>query len=187
MTRIEQAARDARSTFLTKVDTKGKTIIKRWEGEINDARKGKAWSTLTQEAGGIRDLGTTQSRITIYHKTMEEAWRTKLLIGKMCANRGETNRTDTKEQKKRTGILNRLSNLEMGVKRLVEDQKRQQEKLERMAGQFHLYLRYVHHIDITPADSNGTLACIINLRLVEQREEDATHQKGDVEHPINLD
>jgi hypothetical protein len=53
MTRIEQVARDARSTFLEKVDTKGKSIIKRWEGEIKNARRGKAWSTLTQEAGGI--------------------------------------------------------------------------------------------------------------------------------------
>jgi hypothetical protein len=188
MTRIEQAARDARNTFLTKTDNKGKTIIKRWEGEINNARRGKAWSTLTQEAGRIRDPRTTQSRITLYHRTVEEAWRTKMLIGKMCANRGETNRTETKEQKKeRTGILNRLSNLEMGIKRLVEDQKRQQEKLERMAGQFHLYLRYVHQIDITPADNNGTPACIRKLRLVEQREEDAAQQKGDAEHPINLD
>jgi hypothetical protein len=75
----------------------------------------------------------------------------------------------------------------MGVKRMVEDQKRQQEKLERMAGQFHLYLRYVHHIDITPVDSNGTPACIRKLSLVEQREEDAAQQKGDAEHPINLD
>jgi hypothetical protein len=135
MTRIEQVARDARSTFLTKVDTKGKTIIKRWEGKINNDHRGKAWSTLTQEAGGIQDPGTTQSRITLYHRTMKEASRTKMLIGKMCVNRGETNKTETKEPKKdRIGILNRLSNLEMGVKRPVEDQKRQQEKLDWMAG-----------------------------------------------------
>jgi hypothetical protein len=188
MTRIEQAAREAKSTFLTKTDTKGKKIIKIWEGEINNARRGKSWSTLTQEAGGIRDPGATQPRLTLYHRMVEEAWRTKMLIGKMCADRGETNRMETKEQKKeRTGILNRLSNLEAGVKRLVEDQKRQQEKLERMAGQFHLYLRYVHHIDITPADRNGTPTCIRKLRLVEQREEDTTQQEGDEEHPINLD
>ena len=37
------------------------------------------------------------------------------------------------------------------------------------------------------ADNNGTLACIRKLRLVEQREEDAAQQKGDAEHPINLD
>ena len=111
-----------------------------------------------------------------------------MLIGKMCADRGETNRMETKEKKKEsTGILNRLNNLEMGVKRLVEDKKIIQEKLEKMAGQFHLYLRYVHHIDITLADSNGTPTCIRNLRLVEQTEEDVEQQKGDTEHPINLD
>ena len=45
-----------------------------------------------------------------------------MLIGKMCTDWGETNRTKTKEKKKEhTGILNHLSNLEVGVKRLVED------------------------------------------------------------------
>ena len=83
-----------------KVDTKGKTIIKRWEGKINNDRRGKAWSTLTQEAGGIRDPGTTQSRITLYHRMVEESWRTKMLIGNMYVNQGETNRTETKEKKK---------------------------------------------------------------------------------------
>jgi hypothetical protein len=63
-------------------------------------------------------------RITLYHRTVEEAWRTKMPIAKMCANRGETNRTKTKEQKKeRTGILNRLSNQEMGIKRLGRTRK----------------------------------------------------------------
>jgi hypothetical protein len=38
---------------------------------------------------------------------------------------------------------------------MAEAQKNQQEKLERMAAQFHLYLCYVHHMDITPADGNG--------------------------------
>jgi hypothetical protein len=42
MTRIEQVAREAKSTFLMKVDTKGKTIIKRWEGKINNARSKKS-------------------------------------------------------------------------------------------------------------------------------------------------
>jgi hypothetical protein len=181
-------ARDARNTFITKVDNKGKMIIKIWEGEINNARRGKGWSTLTQEAGRIREPGTIQSRITLYHKMVEESWRTKMLIGKMCANKGETNKTETKEKKKeRKRILNHLSNLEMGIKRMVEDQKIQQDKLERMVGQFHLYLPYVHQIDITPADNNGTPSCIRNLCLVEQREEDATQQKGDADHPINLD
>jgi hypothetical protein len=168
MTRIEQEARDTRSTFLTKVDTEGKTIIKIWEGEINNGRRGKSWSTITQEVEGIWDHRTTQSRITLYHRTVEEARRTKMLIGTMYENWGETNRTKTKDHKKVcTGILNHLNNLKMGVKRMVEDQKRQQEKLEQMAGQFYLYLRYVHYIDITPANSNGTPSCIIKLRLVK--------------------
>jgi hypothetical protein len=47
MKRIEQEAREAKSTFLAKVDTKGKTIIKIWEGKINNAHRGKSWSTLT--------------------------------------------------------------------------------------------------------------------------------------------
>ena len=42
MTRIKQAARESKSTFLMKIDTKGKKIIKRWEGEINNARMGKS-------------------------------------------------------------------------------------------------------------------------------------------------
>jgi hypothetical protein len=131
MTRMEQAAREAKSTFLTQVDTKGKTIIKRWEREINTTRKGKAWTKLTQEAGGIRDPGATQPRTTLYHKTVEEAWRTKMLIGKMCVDRKETNRMETRDQKKvLTGILSRLSNLEASAKRLVEDQQSQKEKME---------------------------------------------------------
>jgi len=73
----------------------------------------------------------------------------------------------------------------MAIKRLVEDHKRQQEKLDWMVGQFHLYLRYVHQIDITPADNNGTQSCIIKIRLVEQREEDMAQQKGDA-HTLSL-
>jgi hypothetical protein len=122
MTRIEQVAREAKSTFLMKVCTKEKTTIKRWEREINNIRRGKSWSQITQEARGIREPGATQPRITLYHRMVEEAWRTKMLIGKMCAAQSETNRTESKEQKKESkGILNRLSNLEAGVKRLVEE------------------------------------------------------------------
>jgi len=52
MTRIQQAAREAKITFLVKVDTKGKMTIKIWESEINNAGRGKSWSQITQEAGG---------------------------------------------------------------------------------------------------------------------------------------
>jgi hypothetical protein len=86
-----------------------------------------------------------------------------------------------------TGILNHLNNLEASAKRLAEDQRSQQEKTERLTGQFHLYLRYVHHIDITSADRNGTPVCIRKIRLVEKREENEAKKDGDEEHPINLD
>ena len=56
-------------------------------------------------------------RITLYHRMVEEAWRTKMLIGKMCADQKETNKTETKDQKKvLTGILNHLNNLEASTK-----------------------------------------------------------------------
>jgi hypothetical protein len=119
---------------------------------------------------------------------MEEAWRTKMLIGKMCVDQKETNKTENMDQKKvLTGILNHLSNLEASAKRLAEDQQRQQEKMERLTGQLHLYLRYVHHIDITPTDRNGTPTCIRKICLVEQREENEARKDGNEEHPINLD
>jgi hypothetical protein len=55
ITRMEQVAREAKGTFLTKVDPKGKAIINRWEREINTTRKGKACTKLVKEADGIRD------------------------------------------------------------------------------------------------------------------------------------
>jgi hypothetical protein len=83
---MEQAAKEAKGIFLTQVDPKGKTIINRWKREVNITHKGKAWTKLIQEADGIRDPGATQPRRTLYHKTVEEAWRTKNLIGKMNAD-----------------------------------------------------------------------------------------------------
>jgi hypothetical protein len=188
LTIIEQVAREEKSTFLKQVDIRGNMTIKRWEREINNSHRGKAWTKLTQEVGGIRDPGATHPRTNLYHMTMEEVRRTKMLTGKMCADRRETNMKETREHKKvLTSILNHLSNLEVGEKILVENQRSQQEKLERMAGKFQLYLRYVHHIDITPADRNGTPTCIRKIHLVEQREENGTKQEGDEYHPINLD
>jgi hypothetical protein len=35
ITRMEQAAREAKGTFLEQVDTKGKEVINRWEQEVN--------------------------------------------------------------------------------------------------------------------------------------------------------
>jgi hypothetical protein len=53
---------------------------------------------------------------------VEEAWRTKMLIGKMNATRKETSKEAIRDHKKMfTEILSRLSNLEANAKRLVED------------------------------------------------------------------
>jgi hypothetical protein len=68
ITRMEKATREAKGTFLTQVDPKGKVIINRWEKEINTTRKGKAWTELIQEEDGIRDPGATQPR-TIFNNT----------------------------------------------------------------------------------------------------------------------
>jgi hypothetical protein len=47
---MEQATREAKGTFHTLVEPKGKAIITRWEKEINTKRKGKAWKELIHEA-----------------------------------------------------------------------------------------------------------------------------------------
>jgi hypothetical protein len=188
ITRMEQAAREAKGTFLEQVDTKGKEVIDRWEREVNTKRQGKAWAELIQEADGIRDPGATQPRKTLYHKTVEEAWRTKMLISKLRADKNETSRVENRGHKKElTEILSRLSNLEASARRIAEDQRNQSEKMERLAGQFQLYLRYVHHMDITPADRRGTPACIRKMRTVEQKKENEARKEGDESHPILLD
>jgi hypothetical protein len=94
ITRMEHVAREAKGTFLEKVDTKGKEIIDRWEREVNTKCQGKAWVELIQEADAIRDLGATQPKKTLYHKTMEEAWHTKMLICKLRAENNETSRVE---------------------------------------------------------------------------------------------
>jgi hypothetical protein len=54
-----------------------------------------------------------------------------MLIGKMNADRKETNREAIRDHKKvLTEILSRLSNLEASAKRLAEDQRSQKEKME---------------------------------------------------------
>jgi len=92
ITRMEQATREAKSTFLEQVDTKSKEVIDRWEREVKTKHQGKAWAEIIHEADEIRDLGATQHRKTLYHKTLEEAWCTKMMISKMKADKNETNR-----------------------------------------------------------------------------------------------
>jgi hypothetical protein len=91
-----------------------------------------------------------------------------MLISKLRADRNETSRVENRGHKKElTEILSRLSNLEASARRIAKDQRSQNEKMERMAGQFHLYLHYVHHMDITPAEQRGTPVCIRKTRTVE--------------------
>jgi hypothetical protein len=119
---------------------------------------------------------------------VEEAWQTKMLIGKMNFDRKETSREAIRDHKKMlTEILRRLGNLEANAKRLVEDQRSQKEKMERMAGQFHLYLCYVHHMEITPVDRSRKPSCIRKMCTMEQRKENEARKDGDARHPIILD
>jgi hypothetical protein len=76
---------------------------------------------------------------------------------------------------------------EASTKWLAEDQRNQKEKMERVAAQFHLYLRYVHHVDITPADGNGAPARIKKTRTVIQKEENKDREDEGKKHIIILD
>jgi hypothetical protein len=126
-----------------------------------------------------------QPRETLYHKTVEMAWRTKMLIGKVSSERKFSSLKDNKDHKKRLKeVLSRLRNLEASTKWLIEDQK---EKMERVAAQFHLYLCYVHHMDITPADENGAPALIRKTRTVVQKEENKDRADEGKKHLIILD
>jgi hypothetical protein len=169
ITRMEQEAKEAKGTFLEQFETKGKVVIDRWEREVNTKRQGKSWAELIQEVDGIRDPGATQPRKTLYHKTVEEAWRTKMMISKLRADKNETSRVENHGHKKE--LIEIMSCLSM----------------ERLAGQVQLYLRYVHHMDITPADQRGTPACIIKTCTVEQKKENEESKEGDESHPILLD
>jgi hypothetical protein len=174
---MEQAAREAKSTFLTQVDPKGKRSSKGGREKSTTHAGEKPGQT---NPGSRRDKGprATQPRTTLYHKTVEEAWRTKMLIGKMCADRKETNRTGYQRTRRRCSQNSEPPQQPGGQgKKTSGGPEEPKEKMERMAGQFHLYLRYVHHIDITPADRNGTPTCIRKIRLVEQREENEAHNR----------
>jgi hypothetical protein len=158
---MEHATKDAECTFQTLVASKGKVTITHWEKEIKEKLKGKAWEALAQEADWVTDLGATQPKETLYHKTMEMAWITNMMIDKVSLEMEEAIREDNSDHKKMLDeILSRLSILETITKLLVEVEKDQKSKMEQLATQFHLYLRYVHHMDITPANVHGVPAHI---------------------------
>ena len=121
---METAARDAKGTFQTLVEPKGQATITIWEKEITGKCKGKSWEELRQEADWIMDPGTMQSMETLYHKTVEMVWRTKMLMGKVSTEKKAASRKGNKAQKKLLKeILSRLNNLDASTKRIAEDQK----------------------------------------------------------------
>jgi hypothetical protein len=77
--------------------------------------------------------------------------------------------------------------MEASARRIEEDERNQSEKMERLAGQFQIYLRYFHHMDVTPTDRHGTQAYIRRTRTMEQKKENATRNEGDERNPILLE
>jgi hypothetical protein len=164
---MEQVAKDMEGTFHTLVAPKGKATITWLEKEFKEKCKDKTWDDLTQEVDWVTDPGATQPRETLYHKMMEMAWKTKMLIGKVSSEREDARWENNKEHMKLLNeILRHLNNLETITKLLTKVKKDQKAKMGRLAAQFHLYLRYVHHMDITPTEGNGARAHIRKTRTV---------------------
>jgi hypothetical protein len=103
---------------------------------------------------------------------MEMAWQSKMLLGKVSSEREDTRRENNKEHMKLLNeILRCLSSLETTTRLLTEVETYQKAKLEQLAAQFHLYLCYIHHIDIMPADGKGVPTHIRNTCTIPQKEE----------------
>ena len=68
-------------------------------------------------------------------------------------------------------ILSRLNSLETITKLLVEVKKDQKSKMERLAAQFHLYLSYVHHMDITPTNGHSSPTQIRKTHTIPQKDD----------------
>jgi hypothetical protein len=131
----------------TLVAQKGKATITRWEKEIKSKREGKAWDALTQEADWVTNPGATQPKETLYHKMMEMAWLTKMMIDKVSSKREDARLEDKKEHKKLLNeILSHLSSLKTITKLLAQVKKDQKARMKQLAAQFHLYLCYIHHV-----------------------------------------
>jgi hypothetical protein len=115
---------------------------------------------------------------------VEMAWLTKMLIRKVHSEKAEARQEDNKENKPMLDeILRHLNSLETIIKLLVEVEKDQKCKLEWMTAQFHLYLCYVHHMDITPADGQGTPTQIRKTRTISPKEDNKSQADGGKEHP----
>jgi hypothetical protein len=183
-TRMEQVTKDAKGTFQSRVAPKGKATITRWEKELKNKCKGKARDALVHEAYWVIDSGATQPRKTLFHKTVEMAWITKMMIRKVISESEEARQVENKENKIMLDeILCRLNSLETITKLLVEVEKDHKRKMEHLAAQFHLYLRYVHHMDITPDDGHGAPTQIRKTHTTSQKEDNKSQANGGKEHP----
>jgi hypothetical protein len=80
-------------------------------------------------------------------------------------------------------ILCRISSLETITKLLVEVEKDQKHKMEWLASQFHLYLRCVHHMDITPVDGHDAPSQIRKTRMTSHKEDNKSRADDGKEHP----
>jgi hypothetical protein len=153
---MEKVEKYVEETFHTFVAPKRKATITQLEKEIKEKRKGKTWDALTQEVDWVTKPGAMQPRETLYHKTMEMAWKKNMLIGKVSLEREDARRENNKEHTKLLNEIFRcLSILETITEWLIEVEMDQNAKMERLASQFHFYLRYVHHMDIMPFDGKG--------------------------------
>ena len=66
---------------------------------------------------------------------------------------------------------------------LVEVEKDEKSKHEWLVAQFHLYLRYVHHMDITHVDGQGGSTQIRRTRTVSPKEDNKGQAGGVKYHP----
>jgi hypothetical protein len=103
---------------------------------------------------------------------VQMAWLTKMLIRKVHSENEKARQEDDRENKPMLDeILRCLSSLETIIKLLVEVEKDQKCKLEQMAVQFHLYLRYVDHMGITPVDGQGMPSEIRKTHTISPKED----------------
>jgi hypothetical protein len=125
---------------------------------------------------------------TLYHKMMEMAWQIKMLIGKVSSKRKDARWENNKEHMKLLNeILRRLNSLETITKLVTEVDTNQKSKVEWLAAQFHLYLRYVHHMDIIPTDEKGVPTHIKKTCTFPQKEENKGQADEGKKHIIILD
>jgi hypothetical protein len=178
----------AEGTFQTLVAPKGKATITQWEKEIKEKCKGKAWDALAHEVDWVTNLGATQPRETLFHKMVEMVWLTKMMIDKVSLEMEDTKEEDNKEKKKMLDeIPSHLSSLETITKLLVEVEKDQKAKMEQLAAQFHLYLRYVHHMEITLVDGHNAPTQIKKTHTISQKDDNKSQADGGKKHIILLD